>query len=111
MRLPVCGPSGVFQMKKEYELVSDFEPNQLSSLFYALHVMCEQNNWDLLEIEACQIKVNDALRAIACKKRFDQLNEMSNTAIKYSADGFMLDNHKFETLDEVEKAYKLKAFL
>lgn len=98
-------------MKKEYELVSDFDESELSGVFYTVQTAIEQKAWDLLDLESCTEKVNEALRAIACKKRFDQLNKMSNTAIKYSMDGFILDNHKFETLDEVERAYKLKAFL
>src|SRR5271157_5644394 len=98
-------------MKKEYELVSEFDTSELSGLFYTIQTAIEQKSWDLLDLESCKVKVSEALRAVACKKKFDQLNEMSNTAIKYSIDGFMLDNHKFETLDEVERAYKLKAFL
>lgn len=98
-------------MKKEYELVCDFDESELSSMFYAINVAFEQKNWDLLDLDVCQAKVNEAFRAAILRKRFDYLNEVSNTAIKYSKDGFMLDNHKFETLDEVERAWKLKAFI
>lgn len=98
-------------MKKEYELVSDFDKTELSGLFYTIQTAIEQGSYDLLDLDATKARVDEALRAVACKKKFDQLNEMSNTAIKYSMNGFMLDDHKFETLDEVERAYKLKAFL
>ena len=98
-------------MKKEYELVSEFDKAELSGVFYTIQTAIEQGSYDLLDLESCKAKVDEALRAVACKKKFEQLNEMSNTAIKYSVNGFMLDNHKFETLDEVERAYKLKAFL
>jgi len=98
-------------MKKEYELVFDFNEDELCRIFYTIQTAIEQKNWDLLNLELCSVKVNEAFRAIACKKKFVQLNEMSKTVIKYSLDGFLIDNHKFETLDEVERAYKLKVFL
>lgn len=98
-------------MKKEYELVSDYDKTELSGLFYTIQTAIEQGAHDLLDLESTKIKVDEALRAIACKKRFEYLNEISNTAIKYSRDCFLLDNHKFETLDEVERAWKLKAFI
>lgn len=98
-------------MKTEYELISDFSAEETGNIFYALHIAISQKNWDLLDLEACSGQVNEALRAVACKKRFDYLNAISCTAIKYSVDGFLLDNHKFETLDEVERAWKLKAFI
>lgn len=98
-------------MKKEYALVADFNEDELCRVFYTIQTAIEQKNWDLLDLEACSVKMNEAIRAVACKKRFDQLNEMSKTAIKYSLDGFVIDDHKFETLDEVERAWKLKIFL
>jgi hypothetical protein len=98
-------------MKKEYELVSDFDKSVLSGVFYTIQTAIEQESHELLDLESCKAKVDEAFRAIACKKRFEHLNEISNTAIKYSRDCFLLDNHKFETLDEVERAWKLKAFI
>lgn len=98
-------------MKTEYELVSDFDEDEACRIFYTIQTAIEQKNWDLLDIEVAQAKVNDALRAITLRKRFDKLNAASNTAIKYSVKGFTLDNHTFETLDEVERAWKLKAFI
>lgn len=98
-------------MRPEYELVSDYDKDELSGVFYTIQTAIEQENYELLDLDACKGKVEEALHAIACKKRFDYLNKISDTAIKYSRDGFMLDNHKFETLDEVERAWKLKAFI
>lgn len=98
-------------MKKEYELISDYDKSELSGLFYTIQTAIEQEAHELLDIEATKAKVEEALHAIACKRRFEHLNRISNTAIKYSSDCFLLDNHKFETLDEVERAWKLKAFI
>lgn len=98
-------------MKKEYHLIADYDAEEVGNIFYTLHIAITQKNTELLNLEACQTQVNEAFRAIACKKRFDQLNDESKTLIKYSMNGFIVDDHKFETLDEVERAFKLKAFL
>lgn len=98
-------------MKTEYQLVSDYDKSELSGLFYTIQTAIEQGAHDCLDMEATKAKVDEALRAVACKRRFEYLNEISKTAIKYSIKGFILDDHTFETLDEVEKAWRLKAFL
>jgi hypothetical protein len=94
-------------MKKECELVHDFDNDEISSVFYAINVAIEQNNWDLLDLELCKVKVNEAFRALDCKKRFDRLRPV----VRCNKHAFTLDDHEFETLDEVERALKNKAFL
>jgi hypothetical protein len=98
-------------MKKEYDLLLEFDENELCGVFYTIQTAIEQKSHDLLDLESCKSKVDEAFRALACQRRLTQLNKMLRSAIKFSRDGFTLDNHKFETLDEIERAYKLKAFL
>ena len=68
-------------------------------------------NEHLLKLDECRAKINEIFDYFEVQRRFLSLAEKSNNKLSFTRNYFELDKHKFETLDEVEKAINNKAFL
>lgn len=100
---------------KEYEMVSIIDSGVYSNTFTKALEMIGSSivskNYRLIDIGAARTKVEETFAAINTKKRYDLLFIASKCKMTYDASGFIIGDHKFETLDEVEQALNNKAFL
>ncbi len=99
--------------KKEYEMIltiSEGYSNRYAKTLDFIVSAINNKNYDVLDLESVKMKMDEVFEAITLKVRFDSLLDL-NSSIICNKDCFELDTHKFETLDEVEKAIKNKAFL
>lgn len=99
---------------KDYEFATAMAEgygNRFSKALDAVVSAINSKQLDMLNMEAVKSRVAEAMRAIEVKIRFDTLNAKAKGKLTCNSTGFELDTHKFETLDEVEKALDNKAFL
>jgi hypothetical protein len=67
-----------------------------------------------VDIPVLKEKIDEFLQFLDIRKRFDKLNILFNGKLSFGdrTDSlFTVDGHEFSTLDEVERAWKLRAFL
>lgn len=99
---------------KEYEFVtimSEGYGNRFSKVLEAIISAINNKHCDMLNLEAAKSRVEETMQALEIKVRYDSLLSKTKSKLTCSNAGFDLDGHKFETLDEVEKALENKAFL
>ena len=97
--------------KTEYGMLCSF-PSERSTakMFSLMSTALADSTWELLEIDTAAEVFSGVFKYLSISKRYRDLQSQSQE-LSYSADGFHLGEHIFETLDEVEKALKNKAFL
>lgn len=99
---------------KEYQLLLKFNPEDgedVEDVVYAIHQVISNRQLAILDIKACRDRMNVVFDYIETRKRFDKLREAINNKLSFDNEGFHLLKNTFESLDEVEKALKNKAFL
>lgn len=99
---------------KEYEMVSFMaEPygNRYVKTLESISSAINNKQYDMFNLETVKLKMDEVFEAIVIKTRFDALCNESNGKPVCTKTEFELESHKFQTLDEVEKALKNKAFL
>lgn len=99
---------------KEYEVVREMSEgysNRYSKILEAIIAAINNKHYEILNFQAAKSRVEEAMNAVELKMRFDELNNKALGKLTASKTEFELDGHKFETLDDVEKALKNKAFL
>lgn len=98
---------------KDYEFVKTANDygNRFSKALEAVVSALSNKHCDMLNIEAVKIRVAEAMQALEIRARYDELVQKSKGKLTCDNSGFDLDGHKFESLDEVEKALNNKAFL
>ena len=99
---------------KDYELVlimGEGYSNRFSKVLEAVVVAINNKHCDMLNLTIVKSRVEEAMIALEVKIRFDLLASKSNGKLTCTTSCFELDGHKFETLDQVEKALDNKAFL
>jgi hypothetical protein len=100
---------------KEYEIVSIIDGGAYSNTFSKSLEMVGSSipykNYVMLDLAAARAKVEEVFKAIELMKRYDTLRVTSKFKLRYDPSGFIIDDHKFETLDEVDVALNNKAFL
>ncbi len=82
--------------------------------YYALDTIksvLSSDTSDLLDMEACQVLMNDIMAYLPLKKRYLILKREVGDKLSVTNDGFKLYDKTFSSIDELEKAYKMKAFL
>lgn len=99
---------------KEYKILNSkmnaFGSKALGTL-YVLENALRQSSYSIIKFDVLRKEMSDILDFMELRHRFDELVEQSNNTLSVTDTGFILDNHTLETLDEVERALKLKAFL
>lgn len=99
-------------LNKEYNFLDRFgSTSRMSNLFALMADACSNNTWMFLHLKETQEMMDNYFKCLALKKRYTELVVLSNIILNYDETGFHLHEHTFETLDEVEKALKNKAFL
>lgn len=68
---------------------------------------------DLVDLDMLKGQIDEMMEYLFHEKRFRQINSLFGGKIKidYTEQYFMIDDHKFYSLEELEKAWKNKAFL
>jgi len=69
------------------------------------------NTWSLIDLEKMQALIDESFRYLHLYKKYDTLSSLSNGTLHFDEEGFHIEEHTFQTLEEVEKALKHKAFL
>lgn len=99
---------------KEYEVVSimcEGYGNRYSKMLDVVVSTINNKHYDMLKLDVVKSKMDEVYYALELKVRYDTIYETSNGKLTCDKSGFDFDGHKFETLDEVEKAIKNKVFL
>ncbi len=100
---------------KEYQLLMKFDEDNdgedVADGLYAIHQALSSKQMSILDVAACRDRINTVFDYVEVRKRFDKLREEINGGLSFDKNGFKLFKSTFETLDEVEKALKNKAFL
>ena len=103
------GPLSIAE-DKEYGMLVYYGVRESAPHFELLAQAMQNNTWELLDLDLVETNTLDTLKYLKVFKRYRQLQNKFS-ALHYTEEGFFIDEHQFETLDEVEKAIKLKAFL
>lgn len=100
---------------KDYEFImtmlEGYSSNRFSKTFDVVASAINNKQTGLLNLETVKLKVEEALKALEIRIRFDTLNDMVNGKLTCTNSNFELNGHEFQSLDEVEKAIENKAFL
>lgn len=99
---------------KEYEIVSIMSEsygNRYAKTLETVVSAINNKHYGMFNLESVKLRMDEVFEALVIKTRFDLLYNKSNGKLICNKAGFELEPHKFETLDEVEKALNNKAFL
>jgi hypothetical protein len=98
---------------EQIQFIKNNATDHVVELIKSLTIMFE-----FVNVDQVQQKVNHYFECLKVTQRFEQLKDKANgsLSLKNYADsnggvGYLLDEHQFKTLDEVEKALNNKAFL
>jgi hypothetical protein len=94
-----------------YRMAQDYHSGNSPKVFFLVYSGLEDKTIGLVNIEEAQARCNEIFKYLYLGRRFDELVAKSNKTLVSLPGGFELLGHKFETLDEVEKALNNKAFL
>ena len=83
----------------------------LQSTFELMSFAIANGSWQFVDLEEMQRAMKQDFKYLIARKRYEGLKVWSNNALTYDKNGFHLEGHVFETLDEVRKALDNKAFL
>ena len=109
--IQLCPTDKEYKMFRFYDInVATFTYN-LSSGFELMAHAIRNGSWQLVDLEVLRDTIDQDFQYLLIRKRYEGLVLWSNHALTYDDNGFHLDGHDFETLDEVEKAMENKAFL
>lgn len=102
-------------LNKEYMLLTYYSSysnkNRINSLYNFISNSLENNHWSLLDLESIQATINEHFKFLFLKKKYTRLFILSKNILNYDYEGFHINEHIFETLDEVEKALANSSFL
>jgi hypothetical protein len=111
------------EQEKECEFYSRME-REYHVCFAAFGVMASTKDCgtDIIDLAEVKKRCNDVFRFLELQDRFLKLNGITKINVSYPnmgsngyrnnpSDGFEVFGHKFDTLDEVERCIKNKAFL
>lgn len=105
-------------MKSEVELYRQYfgddsymARTRLASKFSSLERIASNGDVELVDIPACRVMLNEIFDYFVLRQRFIHLSDQAMGHLSFAIDGFKLYETTFQTLDEVEKALKNKAFL
>ena len=98
---------------KEYELLTKYHypEGAIEGPFDVMSQALYTKSTNLLNLDECRARTNEIFDYLELKKRYDSLVEESKGKLQFTKEYFDLLKHQFQTLDEVEKALKNKAFL
>lgn len=95
----------------EYIAILQFDEDEMSAKFNMLSSAMINNSWELIDTEALENELVKCVRYFRVCKRFRAMDKLLDEKLSISDDGFEIDGHKFETLDEIAIVIKNKAFV
>lgn len=66
---------------------------------------------DVIDLTLLKQEIDEVFDFLYAYKRYRELNKKFSHKLAYDKEGFKLDDHVFQSLDEVEKAWNNRAFL
>lgn len=66
---------------------------------------------EMLDVDRCKITIDEVMVYLSLKKKYINLASVAGDKLTIKEEGFVFYDSTFSTLDEVERAMKLKAFL
>jgi hypothetical protein len=99
-----------FSSLKEYVVLSNYTVRDQHTFLDVVSKALQGDTWEFLNLETAQQSINEVFYYLALVKRFRQLS-MLGAELTVSDEGFHLGESTFETLNDVAKAIKNKAFL
>lgn len=100
-----------YSILPEYKVVSQFNRNKNVKLLAAIAVSISNESWELMDLDGVEHVFKETMYALKLVKRYRSLSALSKGLLTYSDEGFHVAENTFNTLDEIEKAIKNKAFL
>lgn len=105
--------------KSEPDLLSDFmylAEKQTNTVINLLSTMVVDGSVDdnvisILDLSVFKTQIDELFEYLVLYKRFRALDLATQGALKAGKGKFIIDNFSFDTLDEVEKAWKNKSFI
>jgi hypothetical protein len=85
--------------------------NKLSTTFELMHHSIKEGSWQFVDLKSAQKSIEQDFKYLILRKHYNGLKVASQDKLTYDDNGFHLDGHDFETLDEVHAAMNNKAFL
>jgi hypothetical protein len=95
----------------EYMTILRFDEDEMSSKFNLLTGAMIANSWELLDLDILESEFDKCIAYFRLCKRFRAMDKLLDGELSITDDGFEIDEHLFQTLDEVQKAVDNKAFL
>lgn len=99
---------------KEYKMFIYYDKHvgsKLSSIFGLVKHAIDDGSWQFLDLKNIKLSIDDDFKYLNSRRYYEQLKTWANGKLSYDENGFHLDGHDFETLNEVQRALENKAFL
>ena len=98
---------------KEYLILKRYEyPDKpIESPFDLVSQALYTKSVNLLNLNLCKVEIAEVFDYIDLRSKLEYLQIISENKILVTFTGFEFEGFKFETLNEIEKALKNKAFL
>jgi hypothetical protein len=101
--------------KEEYKVLYHYAQNRslskIGCAFYGMYININNDILFCMDIPYFREVLDQDFDYLLLRKRYEILLAHFPKTLSYDENGFLLDGHRFETLDEVEKAIDNKAFL
>jgi hypothetical protein len=99
----------------EYELLVWYESNRsflyLRDVYVHFGQMIGSSHAGYCDLEAIKRDFSADINYLSTLKKYNRLCHQCDDKLRYDEKGFHLEGHTFETLKDVKKALKNKAFL
>ena len=96
----------------EYTLLNKyFSDGHVEGPFEIMSQAVYTKKTHLLNLKECQFQINEIFEFLYVLARYNAINDLCKHQLVFTATDFYISGHKFQTLDEVERAIKQKAFL
>jgi hypothetical protein len=95
----------------EYMTILTFDEDEMSAKFNMLSSAMINNSWELIDTEVLENEFERCVHYFRVCKRFRSMDKLLDGKLSLSDDGFEIDGHNFETLDEIATVIKNKAFV
>ena len=99
---------------KEYKILwyyQQLDKSPTSTLFTFMAHALDNGSWHFVDLNETKDGILHAFLYLKILMKYQKLQIPAKGTLSYTQEEFILDGHPFQTLKEVEKALKLKAFL
>lgn len=106
--------SNDFELMHKYTLDMNYRAcDTLTQLVDQAKYPSKFKSIDLIDLNMLRLQIDESIQFLFLCKRFRQLDELFKGKIVFDNNKrcFAIDDHEFQSLDEIEKAWKNRAFL